>query len=338
MSHSDDLLARLAAVAALFEEAGPVVEEHRIARAEQALGFPLPPLFAALYGRVADGGWNPTGDTCVAYGRLLPLETLVDGYLGDRDPEPETTTGVRFAYAQPEWPRGVVTVMSGGCFTSVCVDCLDPAAPVLHFDCDIAAVDPDAAWTVRAPSLASWLDEALDDALDNAARPSSMPVWPQWRERIRYPNHTRRDATERPEVEPLWPGARTLIAAPADLDRWATSHPARTPVPYIVDPFGHLWLAGQGAGHAVCAGGGPVRAAGHLTLVPGDHPGDWRAANVDTRSADYPLDDACLPVVADALARAGVHRPAGLSNEILGAGLGSPGMASDLGFYGGDGS
>ncbi|WP_432016409.1 SMI1/KNR4 family protein [Streptomyces hydrogenans] len=314
MSHSDDLLARLAAVAAVFEEARPAVEESRIRRAEQTLGFPLPPLLAALYGRVADGGWNPPGDTCPAYGRLFPLETLVDGYLGDRDPEAETTTSVRFAFSQPEWPEGVVTIMSGGCFTNVCVDCLDPAAPVLLFDSDIASADPDAAWTVEAPSLVAWLEEALGDA----TRPSGMPVWPQWRERIRYPSHTRRDARERPEVEPLWPGARTLIADPADLDRWATGHPARTPVPYVVDPFGHLWLAGQGAGHAVCAGGGPVRAAGHLTLVPGAHPGDWRVARLDTRSTDYHVDDACLPAVTDALDRAGVHRAAGLSDDIEG--------------------
>ncbi|MFB7340230.1 SMI1/KNR4 family protein [Streptomyces hydrogenans] len=163
MDHSDDLLARLSAVAAAFPHRWPAVPESQITRAEKALGFPLPPLFAALYTRVADGGWHPAGATG-SDGELYPLETLVDDYQRNRDPEEETPTDTRSAQALPEWPEGVVEIMNGGRFASLCLDCLDPAAPILVRDVDIAESDSDVAWTVLAPSLADWLEDALRGA------------------------------------------------------------------------------------------------------------------------------------------------------------------------------
>ncbi|MGV9453667.1 SMI1/KNR4 family protein [Streptomyces sp. NPDC003635] len=124
------------------------VDEAAPARAEAALGFPLPPLLAELYLRIGDGGFGPE------YG-LLPLL--------DSPPSGEPAAVVQYlanresGRKDPDWPwpEGVLPISHWGCAMYACVDCLAPEAPVLLFEpnADIS----DQAWYVDAPSLEHWL-------------------------------------------------------------------------------------------------------------------------------------------------------------------------------------
>ncbi|KOU31905.1 hypothetical protein ADK53_23765 [Streptomyces sp. WM6373] len=111
-----------------------------IARAEGILGFPLPPLLARLYARVADGGFGPERG-------LLPLRQAVAAY------EAQRASGWR-------WPEAVLPVADLGCAVYACVDCRSATAQVLLFDPNPG--EPDLAWSVDAPSLAGWLRGWLD--------------------------------------------------------------------------------------------------------------------------------------------------------------------------------
>ncbi|MFJ4687330.1 SMI1/KNR4 family protein [Streptomyces sp. NPDC088789] len=124
-----------------------------VARAEAALGFPLPPLLTELYLRIGDGGFGPE------YG-LLPLldsspaeeSSAVAEYLARRERNPD----------DPDWPwpAGVLPISHWGCGMYACVDCLAPQAPVLLFEPN--ADDADHAWYVDAPGLDTWLRTWLD--------------------------------------------------------------------------------------------------------------------------------------------------------------------------------
>ncbi|MFE6622048.1 SMI1/KNR4 family protein [Streptomyces sp. NPDC057740] len=129
------------------------VDAATLARAEAALGFPLPPLLADLYLRIADGGFGPE------YG-LLPLldsppagePATVTQYLANRESGRE----------DPDWPwpEGVLPISHWGCAMYACVDCRSPQATVLLFEPN--ADDTDQAWYVDAPSLKEWLRVWLD--------------------------------------------------------------------------------------------------------------------------------------------------------------------------------
>ncbi|MFJ7587148.1 SMI1/KNR4 family protein [Streptomyces sp. NPDC097617] len=113
---------------------------EEIARAEGILGFALPPLLAALYTRVGDGGFGPECG-------LLPLGHAVSAY------------GAGRASAR-RWPEGVLPIADFGCGMYVCVDCRSDTAQVLLFDHDPG--EPELAWSIDTPSLAAWLGGWLD--------------------------------------------------------------------------------------------------------------------------------------------------------------------------------
>ncbi|MFG2880377.1 SMI1/KNR4 family protein [Streptomyces sp. NPDC048337] len=110
------------------------------ARAELILGFALPPLLAALYTRIADGGFGPECG-------LLPLGQAVGMY------EAQRASAWR-------WPEGVLPIADFGCTTYICVDCRSETAQVLMFDPSLG--EPDLAWSIDTPSLAGWLRGWLD--------------------------------------------------------------------------------------------------------------------------------------------------------------------------------
>ncbi|MEY2233043.1 SMI1/KNR4 family protein [Streptomyces sp. BF23-19] len=118
---------------------GPV-DTGQITRAEAILGFALPPLLASLYTRVGDGGFGPGQG-------LLSLRQAVLGY------EQRRPSGWR-------WPEGVLPVADFGCGMDACVDCWSETGQVLLFDPNPG--EPDLAWSIDAPSLASWLHGWLD--------------------------------------------------------------------------------------------------------------------------------------------------------------------------------
>ncbi|MFC9296323.1 SMI1/KNR4 family protein [Streptomyces sp. NPDC057011] len=110
------------------------------ARAEHILGFAMPPLLAALYTRVADGGFGPECG-------LLPLGRAVRAYEAHRA-------------SAWRWPEGVLPIADFGCTMYACVDCRSETAQVLLFDPSLG--EPDLAWSVDTPSLAGWLRGWLD--------------------------------------------------------------------------------------------------------------------------------------------------------------------------------
>ncbi|MFD7262288.1 SMI1/KNR4 family protein [Streptomyces sp. NPDC059874] len=111
-----------------------------IPRAEGILGFTLPPLLAALYTRVGDGGFGPEQG-------ILSLREAVTTYEARRE------SGWR-------WPEGVLPIADFGCAMYACVDCRSETAQVLLFDPNPG--EPDLAWSIDSPSLAGWLRGWLD--------------------------------------------------------------------------------------------------------------------------------------------------------------------------------
>ncbi|OWA15728.1 hypothetical protein B9W64_14705 [Streptomyces sp. CS159] len=160
MTENEQLLERVAAKARSTRPWGwaslpAPVDGATSARAEAALGFPLPALLADLYLRIGDGGFGPE------YG-LLPLldsppsrePAAVAQYLANRE------SGAK----DPDWPwpEGVLPISHWGCAMYACVDCRSPQATVLLFEPN--AGDADHAWYVDAPSLTDWLCAWVDGA------------------------------------------------------------------------------------------------------------------------------------------------------------------------------
>lgn len=111
-----------------------------ITRAEGILGFALPPLLAALYTRVGDGGFGPEHG-------ILSLGQTVRTY------EERRSSGWR-------WPDAVLPIADFGCAMYACVDCRSGSAQVLLFDPNPG--EPDLAWSIDSPSLDGWLQGWLD--------------------------------------------------------------------------------------------------------------------------------------------------------------------------------
>lgn len=103
---------------------------EEIARAEGILGFALPPLLAALYTRVGDGGFGPECG-------LLSLRHAVRAYGAGRS-------------SAWRWPEGVLPIADFGCSMSVCVDCRSDTAQVLLFDPNLG--EPELAWSIDTPA------------------------------------------------------------------------------------------------------------------------------------------------------------------------------------------
>lgn len=154
MTDTEQLLARVTAEARATRPWGwdslpAPLDAAALAQAEAALGFRLPPLLAALYTRVGDGGFGPE------YGLLPLLEgkssggepAAVEKYLGMRD-------------SAQDWPSGVLPISHWGCAMYACVDCLADPAQVLLYEPN--GGDPRHMWFVDSPSLESWLTAWLD--------------------------------------------------------------------------------------------------------------------------------------------------------------------------------
>ncbi|MCF3180752.1 SMI1/KNR4 family protein [Streptomyces polychromogenes] len=145
MNETEQLLEQVTARArdAVREHGKPrpvPLADGEIDRAECILGFALPPLLAALYTRVGDGGFGPE------YG-LLPLRQAIAAYEAGRS-------------SDWGWPEGVLPMADLGCAMSACVDCRSETARMLLFEPNPG--DPDLAWYHLSPSLPDWLRDWLD--------------------------------------------------------------------------------------------------------------------------------------------------------------------------------
>ncbi|MGW8352111.1 SMI1/KNR4 family protein [Streptomyces wedmorensis] len=181
MTDTDDLLRRIATRAAADNEdlPAPVSAEHLI-QAEARLGFALHPLLARLYREIADGGFGPDY-------QLLPLlgpgESVVTEFLARR--------AASATAEHPEWPDGVVPVLSWGCGMYAGVDCLDEDGQVLLFEPNPYSGGSWApCWFLDSTGLATWLDTWLagtgwfeEDAADRDDVPEPQP-WPQATDRL----------------------------------------------------------------------------------------------------------------------------------------------------------
>ncbi|HEV7403649.1 MAG TPA: SMI1/KNR4 family protein [Chthoniobacteraceae bacterium] len=154
----DDLLRRIRERAAAQHPAPPATEAE-LAKAEESLGFALPPLLRRLYGEIGNGGFGP--------GCLLPLFTPPNW-----PPPREFPGGVvnRYHHYREEaleasldddpsdprlrhWKARRLPISDLGCNMDVCVDSDKPGLPV---------------WRVEypgirreAPSLVAWLERWL---------------------------------------------------------------------------------------------------------------------------------------------------------------------------------
>jgi hypothetical protein len=152
MTDIDDLIQRVATRAALENEDLPArLSIGQLAEAEGQLGFGLHPLLARLYGDVADGGFGPEY-------RLLPLlgpsTSIVAEYLARR------TASIGAEY--PDWPEGVVPILTWGCGMYAGVDCLSEDGQVLLFEPNAHSGGSwEQCWFLDSNSLAAWLETWL---------------------------------------------------------------------------------------------------------------------------------------------------------------------------------
>lgn len=113
-----------------------------------------------------------------------------------------------------------------------------------------------------------------------------------------------------------------VVRGPADLTEWLASQDPQErtePLTYVVGTDGLLRVAPRRSEHVVCAEGGPVLAAGELTLSPDAltlSPGTGVVA-VSNQSTGYCPDPDCWPAVAAALDRAGIDRPSALTDPVV---------------------
>ncbi|MFE7096428.1 hypothetical protein [Streptomyces erythrochromogenes] len=108
------------------------------------------------------------------------------------------------------------------------------------------------------------------------------------------------------------------IRSPADFGAWVSALPAREfaePFTFVVDTAGVLRLAPRRSEHVVCAGGGPVLAAGEMGFSSAS--GAWAVGEVSNQSTGYCPDVDSWAAVADALDTAGIGHPGGYTHEVV---------------------
>lgn len=152
MTDTDDLVQRVATRAASDSEDLPApVDNTGITEAEAHLGFPLHPLLARLYGEVADGGFGPDY-------RLLPLLGPGSGVVGEYLERRHASVGVE----HPQWPEGVVPILTWGCAMYAAVDCFSEDGQVLLFEPNpYGGGSWEPCWFLDAAGLAEWLETWL---------------------------------------------------------------------------------------------------------------------------------------------------------------------------------
>lgn len=176
MTDIDDLVQRVATRAASDSKDLPEpVDNAQIAEAERQLGIALHPLLARLYSEVADGGFGPEY-------RLLPLLGPGSSVVGEYLTRREASVGVE----HPEWPEGVVPILTWGCAMYAGVDCLSEDGQVLLFEPNpYSGGSWEECWFLDSASLAAWLETWLagtgwfeEDAFDGGDVVEPQP-WEQ---------------------------------------------------------------------------------------------------------------------------------------------------------------
>jgi hypothetical protein len=105
----------------------------------------------------------------------------------------------------------------------------------------------------------------------------------------------------------------TIVRRPDDVVRWAKAtgcSPARgglLVITFVVDAGGQLRIADRHSEHVACAAGGPVLAAGEMSLALAGNTVSVDA--VSNQSTGFCPEPASWPAVAEALDAAGIDHP-----------------------------
>lgn len=132
------------------EAFGPVVSEARLIRAEQRLGFALPPPLRKIYAEIENGHMS-----------FLALEEEDDPRWPDYALVPYYLWLHDHGYMVPEisevpiaWPTGLLPFWGWGCAIYSCVDCFAADNPVIFWD-----QYREEQFFIQSPSLALWLKD-----------------------------------------------------------------------------------------------------------------------------------------------------------------------------------
>jgi hypothetical protein len=143
----------------------PPVAASKVARAQKKLGFSLPPLLAAVYQEIGNGGLAlkliglPGGQT----GFLAGPDCDV-GY-GGKDNVRGYLDTLKFGelLLEEEWPAGLIPIYDGlGCGMVDHCDCTTPEGRVWRWDSPGSAPWIERGLSVEYPSLAAYWDIASD--------------------------------------------------------------------------------------------------------------------------------------------------------------------------------
>jgi hypothetical protein len=169
MGNDDDIfIGRLKAVVHTStlgkQQANPPVSQVELARAEEMIGFPLPPLLRRIYLEVGNGGFGP------GYG-LYPLnseedpqalhtDALVTTYMVMHSATSEQMEAYRQGDvdAPPLLPEKVLMICDWGCNSYSWLDCSQPELPVLHSEATLDCQQ----FVVETPSFLAWLETWLN--------------------------------------------------------------------------------------------------------------------------------------------------------------------------------
>jgi hypothetical protein len=134
----------------------PPCSDADVDRAETALGVRFPPLLRRLYTEIGEGGFGPgTG--------ILGLEGLAREH---------QSYAVELAVEQEfgVWPAALLPLCQLDQTLLACIDCSDPAGPIVGFEVDDLDWDElagfEEAFQPRSPSLHQWLEAWLDGAAE----------------------------------------------------------------------------------------------------------------------------------------------------------------------------
>jgi len=126
---------------------------------ETRLGFQLPPLLAAIYGDITNGGFGDSYGFLGLSGGPLNEDGMdaVSLYETYRESDPDDDHW--------HWPEGLVPICHLGCAMYHCVQCTDDSAPIIWFEPNPHEDEGpwDDSFIPFCPTLSEYLSAWIDD-------------------------------------------------------------------------------------------------------------------------------------------------------------------------------
>ncbi len=156
----DEIVARVRETTAL----PPPASAAAVAKAEEAIGHPLPPLLRRLYLEAANGGFGPRG-------AVLGVPDAPGPRLGTDMVECHEV----FTAELPRLvPAGLVWLCDWGSAIWSLTDCRDPAGPMWVWDPVAPGAVPGAPLLPQHQTLAEWLTAWLDGSYGEGFNPAAL--------------------------------------------------------------------------------------------------------------------------------------------------------------------